>query len=29
MMKRYGDGIISVIFGNQTAEEAVRTCEAD
>jgi hypothetical protein len=29
MMKRYGDGIISVIFGNQTAEDAIRTCEAD
>jgi hypothetical protein len=26
MMKRYGDGIVSVLFGNQTPEEAIRSC---
>lgn len=27
MFERYGDGILSIIFGNATAEEAVKRCE--
>lgn len=29
MFKRYGDGIVSVMFGVKSAENAISDCESD